>query len=169
MKVHNRTIKIFNISLIIFFLFTSIILNGQSIILEVIGSAGDIITHNNKSSIHWCVGEIMSEKYENNFVLTQGLYQNLEVSTSIFETSNQYIAMEFFPNPTTNQLNYIIDNDIIIQIEIINLHGQIIKKYNSIQKEGVIDLSNIPSGLYILKIYDNHVLIKLYKIQKIGY
>ncbi len=57
---------------------------GQSLSMEVIGSSGSYFEATN-GNLHWTVGEIMTERFENDQILTQGFHQNLDILTSAFE------------------------------------------------------------------------------------
>ena len=58
--------------------------------------------------------------------------------------------IELFPNPTNSKIALNSDKD--YNIEIYNMHGQIVMKANG----NTVDLSNLSNAVYILKAYDNY-------------
>lgn len=56
---------------------------------------------------------------------------------------------EIFPNPANTSLT--IESQQKSVIEIFNIEGQIIKAFNNADKETIIDISNLSSGVYIIK------------------
>ncbi len=85
-------------------------------------------------------------------------------TTGIFEPQNgnlltQNIQLKAFPNPTENVINvdYILPQYSNIEISVMNMLGQTVKKYNAEnQIEGQhnrqISIQEIPSGMYILNV-----------------
>lgn len=57
--------------------------------------------------------------------------------------------MSIFPNPVIN--NITIKTSRQTTIEILNIQGQIIKTFYNAEKETIINLTNLPSGVYIIK------------------
>ena len=67
---------------------------------------------------------------------------------------NNSFDLEIYPNPAQNELTVKSDN-LIDRIEIYNLVGQRIYIKNSMLNEIKINLSNIESGSYIVRVIDN--------------
>ncbi|HPF01982.1 MAG TPA: SBBP repeat-containing protein [Bacteroidales bacterium] len=84
-----------------------------------------------------------------------------ETPTNIFDIkTNKYISV--FPNPTTNRITITVHQEGIYTIEIFNLNGILLKKDEISFSESTntdLDLSNCPSGTYIIKIKNNLGLI----------
>ena len=57
--------------------------------------------------------------------------------------------VSIYPNPATNNLT--IETTEKSEIEISNIAGQILKTFNTTEKQTTIDVSNLPSGVYIIK------------------
>ena len=72
--------------------------------------------------------------------------------------------INIWPNPTNDQLNISLPNALsnsIIQFELLNANGQIIKKEaraDQIKQGYKMNVSNFPSGVYFLKIYGDYLL-----------
>jgi trimeric autotransporter adhesin len=58
--------------------------------------------------------------------------------------------ISIYPNPTTDNLTIIITDK--ATIEILNINGQIIKSINSISKSITVDLTDLSSGVYIVRV-----------------
>ncbi len=102
--------------------------------------------------------------------ILQGLQQPYEfVTLSNKDLTNISLSMDVYPNPTTNIINLIITNydykDLFY--EIYDINGRLIRKKSEIKNlETSIDLSQNPTGVYILKILKNNEQIKNFKIIK---
>jgi len=69
-----------------------------------------------------------------------------EIITTI--SSSKKSPLEIYPNPSNGIIHF--DNDSkILKIEIINLHGKILKQF----KESAIDITGYENGIYIFKVY----------------
>ena len=63
---------------------------------------------------------------------------------------NEYVnGIDLFPNPTNNIINIILQEEKNISLEVLNIYGQIIDTI-SIEKEGQLNTSSYPAGMYIL-------------------
>lgn len=86
-----------------------------------------------------------------------------DVSTSNNKLSQAELALNVYPNPTTNKIHidYSIDNSSNILIQIVGVSGQIIKELNlSSQEKGrhteIIDLKKLPNGVYFCKVQNEY-------------
>lgn len=80
-------------------------------------------------------------------------------SISGISNTNQSTSIQLYPNPVSNLLN-INSNEKVTKIEIFSISGQIITQLNG--NSSSIDLSNLSSGNYLIKIHtQNGVLTKL--------
>ncbi len=59
-------------------------------------------------------------------------------------------AVELYPNPSKNTINVTISQE--SEIEILNLAGQVLETINAVGKQITIDISDLTSGLYFMKI-----------------
>ncbi len=91
-----------------------------------------------------------------NHVITKGNVANLyyikteyeALRTAIFRKNNLLL----FPNPVSNELTISdMDNNEIERIDIYDMTGKLIKKYDG--NTTVIDVSNLNTGNYIIKVY----------------
>ncbi|MBX2958733.1 MAG: T9SS type A sorting domain-containing protein [Flavobacteriales bacterium] len=83
---------------------------------------------------------------------------HLTVSTSI-DKLNEKIAVMTYPNPTTNNINIKSDN-IINEVSIIGLNGQLVKTVQVNSTTAVIEVNNLAKGNYVLDIKSGNNTIK---------
>ncbi|MDT8415418.1 MAG: T9SS type A sorting domain-containing protein [Flavobacteriaceae bacterium] len=77
-------------------------------------------------------------------------YEN--TATQSLEDFTSENGFRLFPNPVQNLLNIAINNSLLIEAyEIYNINGQAVGTGHNLSQEG-IDVSNLASGLYILKL-----------------
>ncbi|MBK8444802.1 MAG: T9SS type A sorting domain-containing protein [Sphingobacteriales bacterium] len=98
----------------------------------------------------------MGNKAESSEVPTQlcnSIWQKLNAvmcnSTDIEEINPQSTTIAVFPNPAETALNIVLPSDENTQIEIANSRGQTVIKA---QNKSSVDISNLPDGLYFIKI-----------------
>jgi hypothetical protein len=89
-----------------------------------------------------------------------------------FTINNKKNQFEVYPNPTSQSfkiINYKIDEKIEeIEIELINSLGQILKKTSFLTKYQIeFNISEIPSGVYFVRIFEKSSKIHLFKVIKI--
>lgn len=82
---------------------------------------------------------------------------NSELSLS----ENPIGVITVFPNPFTNQFSIVSDNNLILNVEIYNSIGMHIKSETIGDFSGTINLENVHSGIYFIKInVENESIIK---------
>jgi hypothetical protein len=86
------------------------------------------------------------------------------------EESSNLINYKVYPNPTNNNvtLKYNLSNTENVQISIVDIYGKIIKNITVINKQSIsknIDLTNISSGIYFVKL-QGETFNKLVKVIK---
>ena len=93
-----------------------------------------------------------SLKSSNSIMIDDNTISSVILNKSISFKEGDY---RIFPNPTVGQ--FTIENydeiNVIQKIEIIDLNGRLIYQYNGISKSVLVDLSNQPKGIYIIRIY----------------
>lgn len=83
---------------------------------------------------------------------------HLTVSTSI-DKLDEKIAVMTYPNPTTNNINIKSDN-IINEVSIFGLNGQLVKTVQVNSTTAVIEVNNLAKGNYVLDIKSGNNTIK---------
>ncbi len=100
--------------------------------------------------------------YESEFAI---YYSNCDLYVGINDPQNQS-EYTISPNPCSEKINFTKANNNTVTIELIDIYGQIMKQYkiNNISTE--LDVSNLTSGVYILRIKDGKNKIFIKKIIK---
>lgn len=57
-----------------------------------------------------------------------------------------------FPNPTSNYINFVIDEATNYEVEIYSIQGLMIKRYSIYEYNSIIDVSDFDKGIYLMKI-----------------
>jgi hypothetical protein len=71
---------------------------------------------------------------------------------------NNLITINISPNPTTGKSLILIDQKYVqngVNVEIVNISGQLIHHQKQHQNLINVDLSNYENGLYIIKLYND--------------
>ncbi|MCB9187914.1 MAG: T9SS type A sorting domain-containing protein [Flavobacteriales bacterium] len=84
----------------------------------------------------------------NPWVIDYLYYENTTPNTSLVSEQNE-IGISVFPNPATNELNIVTEENDVISI--INVLGEIEMKTNINVGQTVVDISPLPAGIYFLK------------------
>jgi hypothetical protein len=153
--------------LILFLLPPAFILQAQSLSQTVIGSAGNFQTANSGDNLHWTVGEVAVERYENDLILGQGFHQ---MYYDIFITHvwdlKPSIELNLYPNPTAGWLRLENASAIPVKVMVTNLLGQQLLSTSADTYETDFDLAPYPNGLYLFSVLHNGRMIKSFKINK---
>ena len=75
------------------------------------------------------------------------------------------LQMSVYPNPTRDLVN-VVSNQIIEKVEVINLLGQTLISKKSTLNEVSINLDNLPTATYILRVTSDNKTINIFKILK---
>lgn len=87
--------------------------------------------------------------------------------SSMGSVSHQKDGFEMFPNPvSSDRLNIKVSNGGEFQLEIHNLLGKLVLSKNIDKGENLIDISNFPLGIYLVKISGENTLMTKKLIRK---
>ena len=111
-----------------------------------------------------------------NMVTPNQALQNSDINNPLFldweqKKNAQKIVLNLYPNPTQNDLYIEIEGGIPpFNIELYNNVGQQLKNYSLVQqrKSKVIDVSDLPMGIYYIRVYDaqqNHLMKRFIKME----
>ena len=120
--------------------------------------------HNDFESSYLSLIQIMSDysisSVDNGLLLSIGTpvfgsatFQNYPLSITEFDLNQ----IKIYPNPTKSNIYLSPSNKTIIKIEIFNSLGQNVKRIT--HKFGTINISDLPNGLYIIKIYSEYGVV----------
>lgn len=155
--------------LTIYFLLITVFSYAQSLEQTVIGAAGNFSANSGGSTLSWTVGEpISTTENSSSAILTQGFQQPVTVNPlSISNKIEDEIAVQVFPNPTTEQITIQTNSRTALKAELINVLGQVIHSYALNDASLTIDLTRLPAANYLLQVYSKKSSIQTFKIQKI--
>ena len=155
-----------------FFIFTIFTINAQQISNEAIGSAGKT-AQTNTMQLDWSIGEIVTTTVAGqDLMLTQGFLQ--PVKLTLLETSNASASNEIqigvYPNPTKSFL-YVNPGNFEysgMDFKLTDVQGNNIGDFKAVKEGNVfmIDMENLRSGLYILQVSHNGILLTNQKVLK---
>lgn len=149
--------------ILVFFIAT---LTNSSSGQEVITTAGDYdIT--TTGSLSWTLGEVITETYSNGLnTLTQGFNQSQLSATATYELPGLNFKLKAFPNPTSDFI--IIETDRVQKMDyhIYNQQGKLILQSELTGLQTKIDFQELVPAIYIIKIFENKIPLKQFKIVK---
>jgi hypothetical protein len=91
-------------------------------------------------------------KYLANYFEKQSIELNDKKDDSLFEESNNVNSFKVFPNPGNTVIKIITQFNKTYNISILNLDGKVVLEKKSNQKETSVNVSEILSGAYIIKL-----------------
>jgi aldose sugar dehydrogenase len=75
-------------------------------------------------------------------------------------SNNSYVQNEFslIPNPAANTVKLRFDqaNELLVNVQIIDVHGRIIEQINNVSNNHILNTTNLSNGLYFVKIYNRN-------------
>lgn len=124
----------------------------------------------NSMVLEWTLGDIAIETIsEKNTIYSQGFIQPfLDTSRQLVQFVDEILI---FPNPVKAHLNIkmLSDSNVQVTIDIHNVNGRIMRQYIdgfSLSKMIQLDISSLPSGIYIVRISNEMGILKTHKIIK---
>lgn len=99
--------------------------------------------------------------------VTQGVQQSYEISatTDINESAVKF-DISIYPNPTANFLTLKIENTDNLSYQLFDINGKLIESKTVSNNSSNISLENQPPSTYFLKVTQDNLLIKTFKITK---
>ena len=133
---------------------------------EVMASAGDSFS-DNSLILEWTLGEIATESFEGSLFVSQGFHQPLENITSIDNPLSSLGPIKVYPNPTKDRVFIEREKEGEVVVALLDLRGRILIKHTFSNSIDQLDLSPLPSGLYILNMRDENQSSLSIRIQKL--
>ena len=161
----KKSMKHFAKVLISFCLFGyGTIIQAQHSLSAAGGDAGAAYT------VSFTVGQVLYATFGTTETVNQGVQGPYEISVITGESENSEIFLEasVYPNPTTGYLNlkikgYETDD---LGFRLIDMNGNLFQAGKVEGNETLIQMGNIKSGTYLLKITENNKEVKTFKIIK---
>ncbi len=132
-------------------------------------SGGD--ASGNGGSVSYSVGQVTyTTNTGTNGSVSQGVQQPYEISTvtGIEEAKGINLSCSAYPNPATDYLMLKIENYTIDKLffQLYSTNGKLIENTKLTGSETKIDMSNLNTAVYFLKIIQNNKEVKIFKIIK---
>lgn len=127
-------------------------LNAQEVI---IAAGGD--TLGSEGSTSFSIGQIFFTNFTDyNISVLTGIQQSImDIKLGLSDDDNN-LSIFIYPNPTTNYLNLTIENiETNMYFKLFNMNGMIIENRKIISKLEIIQMSNLPMGIYIINVFNN--------------
>ena len=139
---------------------------------ETISATGGEATGDG-GSVSYTVGQTFysTNTGANGNSVAQGVQQPYEISviTAIDEVKGINLEMSVYPNPTTKFLKLIVKSDKFENaiFQLFDIKGQLIKNGKITGSETLINMQSLNPSVYFLKVVDNNIELKTFKIIKI--
>jgi len=147
-------------------LFATQFCNAQSIISSAITPAGTSYKTNN-FTLNYAIGETINTFIENgDLYIAQGVLQIIINNTTDLNTIKSP-TIKVYPNPTVD--NLVVDfngNNQHLSYQLFNTNGALLSDGNFNKGTSNIDVSNLPTGNYVISILENNQLYKTFKVIK---
>ncbi len=127
-------------------------------------------TNGASGSIAFSIGQAFTKStFTSTFSATEGVHQAYEISNlGVDDNPSIVLEMKVYPNPTSSILflNFADFAKRSSSYELFDTSGKMIRNAKIQSKESQIDLQQSPSGIYILKVSAENVVLKTFKIIK---
>ena len=137
---------------------------------EVIATTGGTATGSGGSATY-TIGQVTYLQFSGStgFII-QGVQQPYEISivTAIENTEDITLECTVYPNPTAGSIKLIIGSfeDDNLRFRLYDMNGILIQDNKIEERETVIIMDNLHSGIYFLRIIKNNLEVKIFKIIK---
>ncbi|KAA3636298.1 MAG: T9SS C-terminal target domain-containing protein [Bacteroidetes bacterium] len=147
---------------------------SQSLERSVLASDGATNTLGN-ITLDWTLGELATTTLvTEDGLLTQGFHQPVLSVTKLlnYENLEDFYAIQVMPNPVSSLLNINVEaeREEPLSVDLLDLNGKLLRQlkmefpFQPIQ----FDMSNYPSGLYIVRVKtENDVPVGMFKVNKL--
>ncbi len=117
------------------------------------------------TQVIYSIGEVnVQELSSGNNAISEG-FINPEMTSALVISDAKIIDLILYPNPVSDNLN-VAAKDTITKISIYNQLGQLVKSQNPLHSNFNIDVSNLSTGTYLIKIEANNKITTKQIIKK---
>lgn len=124
---------------------------------------------NQSFSVAFTLGETMIQTLENSDKkVTQGFQQSDLIVTAIEEVKGFTFHINAYPNPVTNVINLLIDNELpeAASYSLFDMNGRLVARENMESLITKIPVQHLVSSTYFLKVMQGSTSVKTFKIIK---
>ncbi|WP_445710976.1 T9SS type A sorting domain-containing protein [Flavobacterium sp.] len=137
---------------------------------ESVNSSGGDLTGSNGSA-SYSVGQVVYMTHTgSNGSVSEGVQQPFEISEVLGteDFTGLIKDLKIYPNPTVNDLtlNLTNENNLVLNFQILDANGRVLKSEKILTNETNIAVSSLPSAIYFLKILNQNKEVKTFKIIK---
>jgi len=153
----------------VFFLVITSAAQAQHLERQVTASAGDYRQAPGFGSLHWTLGEPVTETLTSGSArLSQGFHQLYILTVDVDEPEEGAFSFKVFPNPATTSVNIQTDHSQPLHWQLTDVSGKLLQaKYLPAFELQTIDLQSLPTGIYLLRATDASQRGRTFKIVKI--
>jgi len=155
------------------FLSIGLIANSQSIVNDVIGSAGMHSMSADGTQLSWTIGEPITETVSNNtWMITQGFHQSWQSnSTNVMPNDASPLIVKVYPNPVKELLSVSLENNTsTLLFDLYDIAGRLIRHSESAPHQSLVTfpIRWLSAGSYLLRITTKDYNInESYQLQKL--
>lgn len=163
-KIRMMKVNSLGITTILIFIFSLSAVPAQESINASGGNASG-----SEGSVCWSIGQLIYETHKDtDGSLAEGVQQPYEISTYTAIEKSKEITLSAYPNPTADFLTLSIDGLDISYLfyQIYDMNGKLLQFQKITTNQSFIDMSNLVSSTYFLKVIKGKIEIKTYKIIK---
>ncbi|MEO1448722.1 MAG: T9SS type A sorting domain-containing protein [Bacteroidota bacterium] len=144
------------------------VLNAQNVSVapEVVATAGESYT-SSTVNVDWTLGEVMTESFDGTIVLTQGFHQPEIKITSIKDPAAGFGLVKVYPNPSAGSISIEREKNGDLQLTLWDINGRLLMQQGTASALHTLDLSSLPTGMYILRLSDGKQGARSIRIQKL--
>ncbi|MBR4217986.1 MAG: T9SS type A sorting domain-containing protein [Bacteroidales bacterium] len=157
-----------------------ILLIAGAMVLIMMGYAQETITTTggeatgNAGSVSYTIGQIAVQTAANgNASIAEGVQQPYEIQTVGVDNYPQItLDAKVYPNPTADKLTLTVNNGVekygrkSLQVALFNNNGQYLRTLQVAGVQTDIDMTDLSSGTYYLRVTDGNQTLKTFKIIK---
>ena len=119
-------------------------------------------------SVSYSLGQVaFSANVGTNGFVTQGVQQPYEISVLSVAEQAENISLSVYPNPSTDYL-YLTTSDEIsnLSYQLFDMNGKLLKSEKIIGNQTIIDMQDLVSATYFVKVNQGNKTVKSFKIIK---
>jgi len=134
---------------------------------EVISTTGNFF-ENSAGSVSFTIGECLTNTFvSSNLTLTQGFQQsNLEIAIDIRNIKDLGFEIMAYPNPVSEFIIVKVEKNPGLYYIIYDINGVMLERKEIVGSETEINFENLNPSIYMLKVFNNKMEVKAFKIIK---
>jgi hypothetical protein len=134
---------------------------------EVLSTTGNFF-ENSAGSVSFTIGECITQTFvSSNLTLTQGFQQpKLEIAIDIRNIKDLGFEITAYPNPVKEFIIIKVEKNPGLSYIIYDINGIMIERKEIIGSETEINFGNLNPSIYMLKVFNNNMEVKAFKIIK---